>query len=206
MSTHATSDQCEIHMHSCRRRCAVPTDGRPAEWNRAAAAQASSTQQGTVGWSGTSRTALARQRALSRNSVVLLVAVALLEITTGCRNAGDSHVNREPSIQPAEAGPASKRDAEPHPTSAPTPITRRRFLRVVEYDPCKDDAMPRPEIETALDYLARRGSLPPEYRVRAFEWSTGWDVMVISLPAMPGGHITVRLSSDGRVVKLIPGK
>lgn len=140
-----------------------------------------------------------------RYGAVVIAAIALSQTAFRCRDRNGPPLHRGPASRPVDSAPASQRATESRPTSAPTPATSRRPLRVVEYDPCKDDAVPRPEIETALDYLARRGSLPPQYRVRAFEWRTGWDVMVIAVPAMPGGHKTVRLSSDGRVVKLIPG-
>lgn len=53
------------------------------------------------------------------------------------------------------------------------------------------------------EHLRRGGS---KARVQSATWGKDvWSVLLVSLPEMPGGHLLVEISSDGKVLRVFPG-
>jgi hypothetical protein len=43
-------------------------------------------------------------------------------------------------------------------------------------------------------------------KVHSVTWEDGyWRVMLVRLPETPGGHVTYKISAEGKVIQVIPG-
>lgn len=56
----------------------------------------------------------------------------------------------------------------------------------------------------AIKEHLRRGGF--KARLQSAKWGKDvWSVLLVSLPEMPGGHLLVEISSDGKVLRVFPG-
>lgn len=110
-----------------------------------------------------------------------LVAVAL------CSICGCDPIRPERSRRSAAAAAITQQKTENIASSTTTvAITQKKAERIA-----------------IKEHLRRGGS---KARVQSAKWEKDvWSVLVISLPEMPGGHLLVEISADGKVVRVFPG-